>query len=457
MKKKIISLALLILTFFQPVESIAEGLQIHTGFYVNSQEGQNTYIDIYSYLNNKQKALEIITNSGFKNTLFVHQIGRGFTLEELMLLNSNESVDNILRDLSINDFSSRYIDLSSNKTIEVIPPLYKGEIELEPSWYDIPKLSNEFIDVLKREYPEFLYNIEAGWKNSLDTDIVKEQKIVDFLNDLKLEVEAQGIITESNFDRIMYTTFKKVIMYKRHLDFRNALINSYGSQIDYSDRNKKLHPDLIPLSESIKGAVLNNYFTLLYDIKGLQINKETDQQLKDLIYEEIGDINAITYEIIDIDGVNYYEKDRGIYNTRINDISNGDITVIKVNDKELKPNFKYGLKLHPYIKDNMTDITSTTSDFDPLTCKVKILDENGQVIEDIIEEVLIYNMTQGTVAKQELQSNQMISYIYISTQNPKDDFEIYFKTINQKWYKLTLTNYSSNQYLVNEFIRGEMR
>lgn len=453
MKKTIFIVTLILSLFLQSILASAEENYIRTGFYINGEGTEdNLYLDIYTYLNNKREATSIISKNGLKNTIFVHQTGKGFTLDELFNSPLDASVDDVLRNLAKRDFATSYIDYSNGEKVVVNPSILYDFIEIEPSYYILPIIPNEFIDVLRREYPEFLINIRNAWPNDTDDDNTKDDKIVNLLEDVKAEVESYGEVTETNFDRTMYNSFKKVIMYKRHRDFRNAMFNAYGSQIDYSERNRKLHPDLIPLSEAIKGSVLNNHFTLLYDIdSGTSIGSiDLDEKVRDVI-----GMDDIKYNIEGNRDLTIDRYKNLFFNRRIENKVISQINISEADGNEINPPETLDLIVKPYIEDEVLDITSTTSDYDELTRKIKVLDENGQVIEDTVEEVLIYNITTGTVAKQELPHDQKISYVYVSTKNPKMDYMIYFKTVNDMWYKLSLTDYSYNGYLVNEYIEFE--
>ncbi|NMB10176.1 MAG: hypothetical protein GX982_05730, partial [Tissierellia bacterium] len=271
-----------------------ENEKIKSGFYVNGDE--NLYFDIYTYLNNPQEATLAITNAGLNNTTFVHQDGKGFTLGELINSPSDYNIENLLRTLTICDFEESYTDFSSREQIRINPNVLINTLKTNPSYYLLEVIPNEYMDVLEREYPEFLINIKMAWKNTEDDDRAKNDEIVSFLEDVKTEVEKNGNITETNFNRLMYNALENVILKRKHKDFRDALFAAYGPQIDYSDIHKKLHPDLIPLSEAIKASVLNNHFTLLYDIdNGYLVGRNN---LDEILKAELG-ANDINYDVIE--------------------------------------------------------------------------------------------------------------------------------------------------------------
>ena len=193
-----------------------------------------------------------------------------------------------------------------------------------------------------------------------------------------------------------------------------------------------------------------NFSALLYDIdNGYLVGRNN---LDEILKAELG-ANDINYDVIENKNLNI--EFNGIFNKLIESKANIQINVNSIDGVKINPPKTVNLMIEPYIDGPTMDITSTTSDYDELTRKVKVLDENGQVIEDTVEEVYIYNISTGTVAKQQIPSGQKISYLYISIHNPHEDYMIYFKTINGKWYKLRLTNYIPNEVLVNEYLELE--
>lgn len=457
MKKTIFFIAIFLIFISTLTMASEEIVTPSTGFYIEGDQGlDNSYFDIYTYLNYKAEAIEKINKAGLRNVVFVHQSKKGFTLDKLAGMDVNDSIYSILKYLKKGDLANSYIDYLGKNEIIISEPIVMEEVEIQPSYYNIPVLQNEFEDVLWREYPEFVHKLSDHWVDKTATQVEINGKIVSLLEDVKIEALKSSPITEANFDGIMYRAFKKVIFYGRNSDLRNSLFDAYGPQIDYSDKEKKLHPDLIPLSESIKGSIMEDYFTLLFSTSNAELHNisNLDEVLKDVLKEDFGEINRLHYKILDSGGNEVLIDSHGIFNNDVDAYSTGNIVLItKLDDTILRPSIIVPIKLLPYIYEEIKDLTSNTTDFDPLTRKVKILDENGQVIEDIVEEVLIHNITKGIAAKQEIKSNQRISYIYVSTQNPRGNYEIYFKTSNQDWYRLDLVNYSNDQYLVNEYIK----
>lgn len=112
---------------------MAQGLNesdIRTGFYVRDENGNNIFIDIYTYLNNKDKYFPIL-NQGLDNVLFVHQNGTGATLKEIL----NEIG---FRELVEDDFVESYKDASDEEvTLNPKDALYSFTAELNKEQYHI--------------------------------------------------------------------------------------------------------------------------------------------------------------------------------------------------------------------------------------------------------------------------------------------------------------------------------
>lgn len=85
-----------------------------TGFYIRSEEG-NKFIDIYSYLNGDYE--QYITDAGLENILFVHQSGKGATLDKIL---EEETINDALEILTEDDFEEEYMDVSTNKSIKPV-------------------------------------------------------------------------------------------------------------------------------------------------------------------------------------------------------------------------------------------------------------------------------------------------------------------------------------------------
>ncbi len=104
--------------------------------------------------------------------------------------------------------------------------------------------------ILKQDYSEVVDNIVAGGAS--------EDDIESFLKDLESTVAEYGTLTEENFDSIMYQSFQEVVLWRKHRTFFNALLTSYGDEIDYTKENKELHPSLMPIHDAIMEVLLSS-------------------------------------------------------------------------------------------------------------------------------------------------------------------------------------------------------
>jgi hypothetical protein len=102
--------------------------------------------------------------------------------------------------------------------------------------------------ILKQDYSEMVDCIIAGGASESDIEA--------FLIDLEDTVKGYGTLTEENFDSQMYQSFEEVILWRKHRTFFNALLSSYGDEIDYTRENGELHPSLLPIHDAIMEALL---------------------------------------------------------------------------------------------------------------------------------------------------------------------------------------------------------
>lgn len=105
-------------------------------------------------------------------------------------------------------------------------------------------------EILKEDYSEVVDRIIAGG--------AAESDIEAFLTDLETTVSSYGTLTEDNFDSIMYQSFQEVILWRKHRTVFNALLTSYGDEIDYTEKYGRLHPSLMPIHDAIMEALLGS-------------------------------------------------------------------------------------------------------------------------------------------------------------------------------------------------------
>lgn len=135
-KKTMIMTLLLIMILSTISIGFAEVLNqedIRTGFYLNDSNGDNKFIDIYSYLNNKKEYFGKITDTGLGNVIFVHQNGKGLDLKSIL---DNED----LRELKTDDFKESYKDIRTNEILKPKEELEKPNdfiLEIDKSNYKV--------------------------------------------------------------------------------------------------------------------------------------------------------------------------------------------------------------------------------------------------------------------------------------------------------------------------------
>lgn len=118
--------------------------------------------------------------------------------------------------------------------------------------------------IIKEEHPEFLQRLKDSWRVTSDDDAKKEEAIAAFLKDLDTDIMSMGELNESNFNGIMYTSFKKVIYNSKHRSVLRALMTGFPEEIDYTEKTGRLHPNLYPLRDSVKKAVLTRSISDIY-------------------------------------------------------------------------------------------------------------------------------------------------------------------------------------------------
>ena len=102
--------------------------------------------------------------------------------------------------------------------------------------------------VLKDQYPEYVERL-------LDQG-ASEAQIEDFLRDLEQEIDLRGPLTRENFDALLLESMREVITWRKHRAVFNALLDSYGPEVEYTLDTGKLHPDLEPLRAALLKTLL---------------------------------------------------------------------------------------------------------------------------------------------------------------------------------------------------------
>lgn len=107
-------------------------------------------------------------------------------------------------------------------------------------------------DVLKND-PDNQEFIQRILMNGATADQLKS-----FLDDMDAEVAKAGTITEANFDSVMYQALNEVITWRKNRAILQSLMIGFSAEIDYTLANHLLHPNLVPLRNAVKAAVLGS-------------------------------------------------------------------------------------------------------------------------------------------------------------------------------------------------------
>lgn len=116
------------------------------------------------------------------------------------------------------------------------------------------KINSQFINYITKnnidinmEYihdEKFNLEIDDLIKNTLSTefDLRKEEKIIDFLNELSLNTEIKGIILLTDKGRVIYSTLKRIDLrnFLKEVDFRVKICNNSILKLFYTSKNNEL-------------------------------------------------------------------------------------------------------------------------------------------------------------------------------------------------------------------------
>ena len=116
------------------------------------------------------------------------------------------------------------------------------------------KINSQFIDYISKNYidinMEYINDenlnqeIDDLIRNTLSTefDLQKEEKIIDFLNDLSLNTDIKGIILLTDKGNVIYSTLKKIDLrnFLKEVDFRVKICNNSILKLFYTSKNNEL-------------------------------------------------------------------------------------------------------------------------------------------------------------------------------------------------------------------------
>jgi len=116
------------------------------------------------------------------------------------------------------------------------------------------KINSQFINYISKnnididmEYihdEKFDLEIDDLIKDTLSTefDLIKEEKIIDFLNEISLNTEIKGIILLTDKGRVIYSTLKGIDLrnFSKEVDFRVKICNNSILKLFYTSKNNEL-------------------------------------------------------------------------------------------------------------------------------------------------------------------------------------------------------------------------
>lgn len=117
----------------------------------------------------------------------------------------------------------------------------------------LPTPSTQAVDLgqsyllMQRDYPEMVERFKAGGATDANIDA--------FLADMENDLRPRGTLNEANFNSYMYQSLREVITQRKHRVMFQALLNQFEEEIDYTLDNNELHPDLVPIRNTVMEAV----------------------------------------------------------------------------------------------------------------------------------------------------------------------------------------------------------
>ena len=103
-------------------------------------------------------------------------------------------------------------------------------------------------NILKSQYPEAVNKLMAGGAT--------EDQIKSFLRDVQEEINNSGILTESNFDSMMFSAVQEVITWPIHRNVFDALLNQYGTEVSEMLATKTIPAAFQPMRDALKSSLL---------------------------------------------------------------------------------------------------------------------------------------------------------------------------------------------------------
>lgn len=156
-------------------------------------------------------------------------------------------------------------------------------------------------DVLASQYPDIIQRLNDNGASTTE--------IRSFLDDLQSNVASRGALTASNFDSNLYASLQAVIQMPKHFSVFQALFAGFSDEIKYTLTNKKLHPNLMPLRNSVYTVLINGTPAGGGTISGGGGTQTTNNEKQEVKEQTVKDANpnAVDINFIDLDG--HWAKD----------------------------------------------------------------------------------------------------------------------------------------------------
>lgn len=106
--------------------------------------------------------------------------------------------------------------------------------------------------IIVKDGMEFLTRFKAG--GATDAQI---EALLDDIDDEVNNVKAQNLLTDNNFNSVMFETLVNVLTWRKHRTVADVMLATFGEEIDYMLTNRKVHPEMMPLYNSVYASVFH--------------------------------------------------------------------------------------------------------------------------------------------------------------------------------------------------------
>jgi len=144
-------------------------------------------------------------------------------------------------------------------------------------------------DILKQQHYWIIERLQEKASDSVDV----EQKLKDLLQDIEsyiINKYPSDDITEGNFNSIMENAFRSTIEKYKHQVIREIIMDAFPEEIAYYIIEKKLHPNLYPLRDSVKAS----FFAVASDV-AIEGKLEVGEMLTGIYTFSYPDSDVSTY------------------------------------------------------------------------------------------------------------------------------------------------------------------